>query len=153
MAVKLLGKQETTKQQPKTKSRNIPKQKPPLKEYKASCKDWSDKVFNVVQGKLTNSGWLLIETSEWVGFIHGASSVVTNLLDEVLPELDGKQGYQLVAIISSSAKCGFVLGVDDENTCWYSLDTDSNSFECSLSDPGNAKKQDALVASMFTIMK
>lgn len=87
--------------------------------------------FGVIKAKLTMSGWLLIETTDWVGFIHGKAAVAIALMNEIAPALHGQQGNQLIALVHKKSKFGFVLATDDEVKRWYDFNSESNLLEIS----------------------
>lgn len=127
MAIKKLPGQE-----PKPASKkesDEPKDKPNIREYfKAhSVKDGTP--FPVEKCKLTTSGWLIVETDEWVGFIHGKAPVAKVLMGEIAPALHGQQGNQLIALVAKKSKFGFALATDDEVKRWYDFNTESNLLE------------------------
>lgn len=127
MAVKKLPGQET---KPETKKeRSYQEDKPNIREYiKAnSPKDGTE--FAVEKCKLTDSGWLIIETTDWVGFIHGKATVAKTLMEEIAPAIHGTEANQLLAIISKKTKFGFVLATEDEVKRWYHHTPDSNLLE------------------------
>ena len=133
MAVKKLPGQE-----PKESSRKEKKQvddKPNIREYIKANKTKDGETFVVEKCKLTDSGWLIVETVDWVGFIIGKAEVVVNLMETLAPQLHNKQGNQLVAVIAKKTKFGLVLGIDDELKCWYHLDTEASLLTLSEEEP------------------
>lgn len=87
--------------------------------------------FAVERAKLTMSGWLIIETTHWVGFIHGKAIVAKALMEEIAPALHGQQGNQLIALVAKKSKFGFVLATDDEVKRWYDFNAENNLLEIS----------------------
>lgn len=152
MAVRVLGNQDVAPSKGK-KKRAIPETKPNIREFFKENPEQENNPYPVVRGKLTDSGWLLIETTEWIGFLHGGSKIATNLLDEILPGLNNKEGFRLVAIPAKGNKFGFVLGVDDEIKSWYAYDTENDSFIISSDKQVAEGKQEQLTLDMFTATK
>lgn len=87
--------------------------------------------FAVEKCKLTLSGWLIVETTHWVGFIHGKAAVAVALMQEIAPALHNQQGNQLIALTAKKSKFGFVLATDDEVKRWYHFNAESNLLEIS----------------------
>lgn len=153
MAVKILDNQET--QKPKTKRTKSSRQKEKLniREFVKEHPDSFGESFPITKGKVTDSGWLIIETNDWVGFIHAGSSVAENLIDQILPGLNGTKANSLVAIPNKANKYGFVLGVDDDVQRWYTFDSDDESFTISETQDKSEGKQQQLTLNMFTATK
>lgn len=153
MAVTILNNQETKK--PKTKGSKAPRQKEKLniREFVKDNPDAYNSAYQVLKGRVTESGWLIIETTAWVGFIHAGSSVAENLIDEILPNLNGTKANTLVAIPNKANKYGFVLGVDDETEHWYTFDAEDESFSLSETKDKTEGKQQLLTLNMFTATK
>lgn len=151
MTIQILGGQEPPK---KTRRNKFTRQREKLniREFIKESPTRIQEAFPVERGKVSENGWLIIETTEWVGFIHAGSSVATNLLDDLLPKLTGTKANILVAIPSKTNKYGFVLGVDDRIQRFYSFDSDDESFTI-----GEQKllegKQPTLTLNMFTATK
>lgn len=127
MALKKLAGQETKADSKKEKAQN--EDKPNVRDYiKAEAPKDGD-VFVVEKCKLTDSGWLIIETTEWVGFIHGKAAVAKSLMNEIAPALHGTEANQLVALIHKKSKFGFVLATEDTVKWWYHYTPDSKLLE------------------------
>lgn len=127
MAVKKLPGQE-----PKPSSKKVTDEsvdKPNIREYFKSNSVKDGTPFPVEKCKLTLSGWLIVETDEWVGFIHGKAPVSKVLMTEIAPALHGQQGNQLIALVAKKSKFGFVLATDDEVKRWYDFNPESNLLE------------------------
>jgi len=129
MAIKKLAGQDAKPKSEKTVAQAEDKQN--VREFiKAhSVKDGTP--FAVEKAKLTMSGWLIIETTHWVGFIHGKAAVAIALMTEIAPALHGQQGNQLIALVAKKSKFGFVLATDDEVKRWYDFNSESNLLEIS----------------------
>lgn len=127
MAVKKLPGQES--EPSKKKKSNEGEDKLNIREYikLESPKDGTE--FEVEKCKLTSSGWLIIETTDWVGFIHGKAAVAKTLMEEIAPALHGTEANQLLAIISKKSKFGFVLATEDTVKRWYHHIADANLLE------------------------
>lgn len=129
MAIKKLPGQD-----PKPESKKVTDQsedKPNIREYLKLHKDKDGTSYPVEKVKLTVSGWLIVETNAWVGFIHGKAAVAVALMSEIAPALHGIQGNQLVALIAKKNKFAFVLATDDEQKRWYSFDAEAQLLEAS----------------------
>lgn len=153
MAITILDNQETKK--PKTKRNKSSRQREKLniREFVKENPDCYGTFFPITKGKVTDSGWLIIETTDWVGFIHAGSSVAENLIDQILPGLNGTKANLLVAIPNKANKYGFVLGVDDSQQQWYTFDADDESFTISETRDKSEGKQQQLTLNMFTATK
>lgn len=127
MAVKKLPGQEVKEKSKETKAENL--DKPNIREYLKANTIKDGTAFEVQKAKLTMSGWLIIETTDWVGFIHGKAAVAISLMTEIAPALHGKQGNQLIALTAKKTKFGFVLATDDEVKRWYDFNAESNLLE------------------------
>lgn len=127
MAVKKLPGQEPKAETKKAKAED--QEKLNVREYYKAENTKDGEAFGVVKVKLTMSGWLIVETEEWVGFIHGKAAVSVNLINTLAPQLHGKQANQLVAIAAKKSKFGFVLGLEDEVKRWYSFNPEANLLE------------------------
>lgn len=127
MTINLLSGQETS--DPKKKSKKSNEEKPLIREYikQTDCKDGT--AFIVEKCKMTMNGWLLVETTNWVGFISGKMAVATTLMQELAPKLHGESANALVAVVHKKSKFGFVLGTDDEQKLWYHHTPDSDLLE------------------------
>lgn len=133
MTVKILPGQESKKDSKKVKDENP--DKPNIREYCNVEKVKDGVEFVVEKAKLTNSGWLIIETEDWVGFIHGKSPVAKNLMEIIAPGTHNKEGAAIVAVRSKRNKYGFVLGVDSDIKRWYFHDTEANVLELTEEEP------------------
>jgi hypothetical protein len=127
MTIKKLPGQETKPETKKVKAEE--EDKPNVREF-IQAKSIKDGVsFAVKKCKLTMRGWLIIETTDWVGFIHGKSAVAIALMTEIAPALHGQQGNQLIALVAKKSKFGFVLATDDEVKRWYDFNAETNLLE------------------------
>lgn len=129
MAIKKLAGQE-----PKTEAKKAKVEEPDklnIREYIKAHTVKDGTPFAVEKCKLTVSGWLIVETTDWVGFIHGKATVAVNLMTEIAPALHGQQGNQLIALVAKKSKFGFVLATDDEVKRWYDFNPESNLLEVS----------------------
>lgn len=153
MAITVLSNQETKKPKSKANKATRQKEKPNIREFVKECPDSFGVGYPVLKGRVTESGWLIIETTDWIGFIHAGSSVAENLIDEILPGLNGTRANGLVAIPNKGNKYGFVLGVDDELLKWYVFDADEESFTLSEHQDKSEGKQQPLTLNMFTATK
>jgi hypothetical protein len=127
MAIKKLPGQD-----PKPKQEKIVEQsddKPNIREFIKTHSVKDGIPFAVQKAKLTMSGWLIVETTHWVGFIHGKSAVAVALMTEIAPALHGRQGNQLIALVAKKSKFGFVLATDDEVKRWYDLNKETDTLE------------------------
>lgn len=127
MAIKKIPGQE-----PKAatkKSADDSPDKPNIREYFKNNTVKDGTPFAVEKCKLTVSGWLIVETEDWVGFIHGKAPVSKILMSEIAPALHGQQGNQLIALVAKKSKFGFVLATDDEVKRWYDFNPESNLLE------------------------
>lgn len=127
MAVKKLSGQDEQPKAKKTKSENEDKLN--VREYIKlhNCADGT--ISGVLKCKLTMSGWLIVETEDWVGFIHGKAAVSISLMEEIAPALHGKEGNQLIALISKKSKFGFILATEDTVKRWYNFNQEANLLE------------------------
>lgn len=120
MTIKSLPGQEP--KESKKSSRGEQEDKPVIREFIKRTGVSDGTAYPVIKAKLTMNGWLLIETTEWVGFINGKATVAITLLSEIAPSLHNQEANMLVAVISKKNKFGFVLGIDDESKRWYTWD-------------------------------
>jgi len=153
MAIRILDNQETQKPKSKRTKASRQREKPNIREFVKEFPDAYNSAYAVTKGKVTDSGWLIIETTAWVGFIHAGSSIAENLIDNILPSLNGTKANTLVAMPNKANKYGFVLGVDDETTHWYTFDSEDESFFLSETKDKTEGKQQALTLDMFTATK
>lgn len=153
MAVRILDNQETQKPKSKRTKASRQREKLNIREFVKEHPDAYNSAYAVIKGKVTDSGWLIIETTAWVGFIHAGSSVAENLIDNILPGLNGTRANTLVAIPNKANKYGFVLGVDDETLHWYTFDSEDESFSLSETKDKTEGKQPTLTLDMFTATK
>ena len=130
MAVKKLPGQEEKTKTEKTKDEDV--EKPNINDFIRTEKPADGTAFVIEKCKLTLSGWLIVETTDWVGFIHAKTAVVKTLMQEIAPAGHGKQGNQLVALIGKKSKFKFVLATDDEIKMWYSFDPEANLLTMSV---------------------
>jgi len=151
MTIQILGGQEPPKKTRRNKSTRQ-REKLNIREFIKENPSRIQEAFPIERGKVSENGWLILETSEWVGFIHAGSSVATNLLDELLPKLAGTKANSLVAIPSKTNKYGFILGVDDSNQKYYTFDADEESFTVGEQILLEGK-QPTLTLNMFTATK
>lgn len=129
MAVKKLPGQES---KPETKkAKGEVEDKLNIREFIKADNTKDGTPFAVEKCKLTLSGWLIVETTEWVGFIHGKAAVAVALMTEIAPALHNQQGNQLIALTAKKSKFGFVLATDDEVKRWYNFNAESNLLEIS----------------------
>lgn len=127
MAIKKLPGQDP---KPKTKeSADQEEDKPNIREFFKSNTVKDGTPFAVLKCKWTQSGWLLVETTHWIGFINSKTAVAKTLLTEIAPALHGQQGNQLIALVAKKSKFGFVLATDDEVKRWYDFNTESSLLE------------------------
>lgn len=129
MAVKKLPGQEPKPEAKKAKAEV--EDKANIREFIKTHQVKDGTPFAVEKAKLTMSGWLIIETTHWVGFIHGKAAVAVALMTEIAPALHGQQGNQLIALVAKKSKFGFVLATDDEVKRWYDFNPESNLLEIS----------------------
>jgi hypothetical protein len=129
MTIKLIPGQEPEKS--KKSERNADDEKPIIREYikRNNCSD--AETFIVEKVKLTMNGWLLVETTEWVGFINGKAAVALALINDIAPNLHNKQANALVALIAKKNKFGFVLATDDAQKLWYCWDAENFTLTAS----------------------
>ena len=153
MAITILNNQEVNKPKSKKSKTSRQREKLNIREFTKEHPDCYGVGYPVIKGKVTDSGWLIIETTEWVGFIHAGSSVAENLIDEILPGLHGTKANTLVGIPNKANKYGFVLGVDDESQHWYNFDSEDESFSLSENKDKSEGKQQQLTLNMFTATK
>ena len=123
MTIKSLPGQEPEKS--KKAQRGEADEKPIIREFIKRTGVTDGTAYPVEKAKLTMNGWLLIETTEWVGFINGKAAVSLALIDEIAPNLHNQEANCLVAVISKKNKFGFILGLDDEQKRWYHWDSDA----------------------------
>lgn len=123
MTIKSLPGQEPEKA--KKGTRQAEEEKPIIREFLKRTNTADGVAFPVQKAKLTQNGWLLIETDEWIGFINGKAAVSLALIDEIAPNLHNQQANCLVAVVSKKNKFGFVLGIDDEQKRWYCWDSEA----------------------------
>ena len=133
MPTKILPGQEPKKDPKKSKEENP--DKPNVREYCNENKTKDGEEFTIEKCKLTQSGWLIVETEEWVGFIHAKSAVAKNLMETIAPGTHNKKGFAIVAVRSKRNKYGFVLGVNNEIERWYFHDTEANTLELTEEEP------------------
>src|SRR5688500_10421110 len=110
MAVKKLPGQEP-KPEAKKESKDY-QDKPKVQDYYKSNSTKDGETFAVEKIKGTDSGWLVVETESWVGFINGKTELAKYILNVLAPALHAKQGLQLVAIAAKKQKNKFVLGLE-----------------------------------------
>lgn len=127
MTINLIPGQDSSNS--KKQSKSLREEKPLVREYikTSDCKDGT--LFVVEKCKLTMNGWLLIETTDWVGFINGKAAVAITLMEELAPKLHGEFANALVAVIHKKSKFGFVLGTNDEQKLWYHHTPDAETLE------------------------
>lgn len=123
MTIKSLPGQEP--KESKKAQRGESDEKPIIREFIKQTSATDGLAFPVQKAKLTMNGWLLIETTEWVGFINGKAAVSLALINEIAPNLHNQQANCLVAVISKKNKFGFVLGLDDAEKRWYHWDSEA----------------------------
>lgn len=129
MTIKSLPGQEPEKS--KKAQRGETDEKPLIREFIKRTGIADGTAYPVEKAKLTMNGWLLIETTEWVGFINGKAAVSLALVDDIAPNLHNQEANCLVAVISKKNKFGFVLGLDDEQKRWYHWDAESMALTIS----------------------
>lgn len=127
MAVKVLPGQEA--KESKKASKKDAEDKLNIREYIKALGAKAGEAFVVKKAKLTQSGWLLVETTDWVGFIHGKAEVATNLMENIAPKLHNQQGNALMAVINPKNKYAFVLGTEDKLKLWYYFDSETQTLE------------------------
>ena len=130
MAVKKLPGQEP-KPEAKEKSKDY-QDKPKVQDYYKQNATKDGETFPVEKVKLTDSGWLVVETEQWVGFVHGNSELAKHVMNVIAPMAHNKQGNQLVAIAAKKHKNKFVLGLEDEVKMWYYFDQERKFLELSI---------------------
>lgn len=106
--------------------------KPKVQDYYKQNSTKDGETFGVQKVKLTDSGWLVVETEDWVGFVHGKSELAKHVMDVIAPNAHNKQGNQLVAIAAKKTKNKFVLGLEDEVKMWYYFDSERKLLEMSV---------------------
>lgn len=130
MAVKKLPGQEP---KPETKKKSEEYQdKPKVQDYYKLNNTKDGETFAVEKVKLTDSGWLVVETEAWVGFIHGKSELARHVMETIAPMAHNKQGNLLVAVAAKKTKNKFVLGLEDEVKVWYYFDSERKLLELSV---------------------
>lgn len=129
MAVKKLPGQEPKAETKKAKGEAEDKLN--IREFIKADNTKDGTPFAVEKCKLTLSGWLIVETTDWIGFIHGKAAVAVALMTEIAPALHNQQGNQLIALTAKKSKFGFVLATDDEVKRWYNFNAESNLLEIS----------------------
>jgi hypothetical protein len=130
MAVKKLPGQEP---KPEAKKEATGYQdKPKVQDYYKQNGTKDGESFAVEKVKKTDSGWLVVETQEWVGFVHGKSELAKHIMEVIAPMAHNKQGNQLVAIAAKKTKNKFVLGLEDEVKMWYYFDSERQLLELSI---------------------
>lgn len=123
MTIKQIPGQEPEKSKKTTKE---PEDEKPLVREFIRLKEIPDGTsFPVQKVKLTQNGWLLVETTMWVGFISGKATVSLALINDIAPNLHNQEANCLMAVISKKNKWGFVLGLDDDYKRWYHWDTET----------------------------
>jgi len=130
MAVKKLPGQEPKKETSEKSDGYV--EKPKVQDYYKMNSTKDGESFVVEKIKKTDSGWVIIETEEWVGFVHGKSELAKHLIDVLAPTAHNKQGHQLVAIAAKKQKNKFVLGLEDEVRMWYHFDAERKLLEISI---------------------
>lgn len=130
MAVKKLPGQEPKPESKKTSDEYV--EKPKVQDYYRLNSTKDGETFAVEKVKLTDSGWLIIETDSWVGFVHGKSELAKHVIGVLAPALHNKQGHQLVAISAKKEKNKFVLGLEDSVRMWYYYDSERKLLELSV---------------------
>lgn len=127
MAIKKLPGQEPKPETKKNKSEVEDKLN--IREYFKTMNPKDGTSFAVEKCKLTESGWLIVETTDWVGFIHGKAVVAKALMNDIAPALHNQQGNQLIALVAKKSKFGFVLATNDEIKRWYNFDIEKSLLE------------------------
>lgn len=143
MAVKKLPGQEI-KPETKKESKGY-EDKPKVQDYYKQNQTKDGEAFAVEKIKLTESGWLIVETESWVGFINGKTSLAQYIINTLAPALHNKQGQQMVALASKKHKNKFVLGLEDEVRMWYYFDSEAKLLETSI------EKEDFLAVTEGTL--
>lgn len=130
MAVKKLPGQEP-KSETKKEAQNY-QDKPKVQDYYKENQTKDGETFIVEKVKKTDSGWLVVETNEWVGFINAKTELAKHVMDVIAPIAHNKQGNQLVAIAAKKTKNKFVLGLEDDVKMWYYFDQERNLLEITI---------------------
>lgn len=130
MGIKKLPGQEP-KAEAKKKTVEDP-DKPKVQDYYKANATKDGETFAVEKVKLTDSGWMIVETDSWVGFVHGKTELCKHVMEVIAPFAHNKQGNQLVAIAAKKHKNKFVLGLEDEIKMWYYFDQERNLLELSV---------------------
>lgn len=130
MAVKKLPGQEP-KPEAKTESKHF-QDKPKVQDYYKQNQTKDGDTFAVERVKMTDSGWLVVETEDWVGFINGKTELAKHVMTVIAPNSHNKQGNQLVAIAAKKTKNKFVLGLEDEVKMWYFFDSERQLLELTV---------------------
>ena len=125
--------------------------KPLVSKYARKNPEIYKEVHIVTSGKVSSSGdWCVLETEEYTVLMSMKTSAMKELFENILPALANKKANALVIQPTKKAKCGAIVAVDDEQTLWYSYDSEDESFETSVSDPKkDTKKSSSLNLSMF----
>jgi hypothetical protein len=146
MTISILGSQGKP-----NKSSSSEDMKPLVREYGKKNPEIYTESHNILRGKLSSSReWCILECEEYSILMKTSCQAVEDLYNNILPHVHGKKANALVSVPVKKNKFGAVIGVDSEQSLWYSYDAESMSFELTESKPvDNLKKQGGLTLSMF----
>lgn len=146
MAISILGSQGKP-----IKSSDSEDMIPLVREYGKKNPEIYSETHNIIRGKLSSSReWCILECANYSVLLKSNCQAVEDLYNNILPHVNGKRANALVSMPVKKNKFGAVIGVDDEQSFWYSYDTENMSFELTEDKPvGGQKKQEGLTLSMF----
>lgn len=124
MAIKSVFKQEEPKKKGKTPRAKDSSMKPLAKYFLDEHPEQEGTSHFVFQARMTPKGFLLLMCKDFSLMYPGGMSEASQLLDEIFPALNGKEGNRLCVVLYKGNKFGGYLATDDEHKCFYSYDED-----------------------------
>ena len=128
MAIKRISNEPKSEQKTKRVRAKASEMKLLAKAYVDANPELDGKDYFVFSGKVTEKGFLLLQCKDFCVLCPAGTEEASNLLDNILPNLNGKKGYRLVAVLNRLNRFGAYLAINDEHSCYYAYDSTEETF-------------------------
>lgn len=128
MATKIIGTRQTEQKKTKKQRATDSAMKPLANKFLDNNPELNGTEYPIYSGRLTEKGFLLLQCKEFSVLMPGGTEVATSILDEILPELNGKKANRMVAILNKGNRFGADIGVTDSEQLYYVYDDEQETF-------------------------
>lgn len=141
MATKIIGSTQTEKKKVKKQRATDVAMKPLANKFLDNNPELNGTEYPIFSGRLTEKGFLLLQCKEFSVLMPGGTEVATTILDEILPELNGKKANRMVAILNRGNRFGADIGVTDSEQIYYVYDEGEETFFLTETKPTKESKK------------